>query len=53
MLPTGSTADKTTIVLVFTPYTIALMQDQVKQLQSKDIPAVVLGDNGESIEALY
>ena len=28
------------------------MQDQVKQLQSKDIPAIVLGDNGESIEAL-
>ena len=39
------------LVLVFTP-TIALMQDQVKQLQSKDIPAIVLGDNGESIEAL-
>ena len=39
------------LVLVFTP-TTALMQDQVKQLQSKDIPAIVLGDNGESIEAL-
>ena len=38
-------------VLVFTP-TIALMQDQVKQLQSKDIPAIVLGDNGESMEDL-
>ena len=38
------------VVLVFTP-TIALMQDQVQQLRSNDIPAMVLGD-GETMETL-
>ena len=39
------------LVLVFTP-TIALMQDQAKQLELKGIPAVVLGDSGESMDTL-
>lgn len=38
-------------VLVFTP-TIALMQDQAKQLDLKGIPSTVLGDKGESIDTL-
>ena len=38
------------LVLVFTP-TIALMQDQVQQLRSNEIPAIVLGD-GETMEML-
>ena len=47
MLPTGSTADKTTSARIHSYYCT-----HAKQLQSKDIPAIVLGDNGESIEAL-
>lgn len=38
-------------VFVFTP-TIALMHDQTKQLQSRGISAVVLGDTGGSIDDL-
>ena len=38
-------------VFVFTP-TIALMQDQAKQLQSRGISAIVLGDAGGSIDDL-
>ena len=40
------------MVLVFTP-TIALMQDQAKQLELKGIPSAVLGDKGESMDTLY
>ena len=38
-------------VFVFTP-TVALMHDQAKQLQSKGIPAAILGDAGLSLDDL-
>lgn len=48
MLPTGSIAAKE---FVFIP-TLALMYDQVSQLQAKGIPTTALGSDGDRIDSL-
>jgi len=42
---------KNLMVFVFTP-TVALMYDQVRQLQSRGIPAIALGDDYNSLQLL-